>query len=174
MPVRGGTIFLGFDTLVRVISNYSPVTYVWGPDSLLCLDPLCTSVRAAPVFDTDYTVLGINAAGCTDTATLRLEVIQDRPVYAPNAFSPDDDGENDNFTLYGGRAVEVIEALRIYTRWGGLVFEREIFPASEPGLGWDGRIDGRPANAAVFVYHARVRFVDGSTVDLAGDVTLVK
>ena len=171
---EGGAIFLGFDTLVRVIGNYSPVTYVWGPDSLPCLDPLCTGARAAPVFDTDYTVLGINAAGCTDTATLRLEVIQDRPVYAPNAFSPDDDGENDNFTLYGGRAVEVIEALRIYTRWGGLVFEREIFPAGVPGLGWDGRIDGRPANAAVFVYHATVRFVDGSTVNFAGDVTLVK
>ena len=168
------TISLGFDTILRATANYTPITFEWGPDSLLCLDPLCTRVRARPVQTTDYLVTGINAAGCTDTAMVRLNVIEDLPVYIPNAFSPDGDGSNDGFTAYGGRAVAGIESLRVYHRWGGLVFERENFPAGEVGLGWDGLIDGRPANAGVYVYQARVLFVNGSTLDFSGDVTLVR
>ena len=171
----GGTISLGFDTVLTVASNYNPIQYVWGPDSAACLDPpACTRVRAAPVFTTDYFVEGTNAAGCVDTAFLSLQVIEDRPVYVPNAFSPDGNGENDRFTIYGGRAVAGIDALRIYSRWGGLVFEREGFAANEPDLGWDGNVDGKQANPAVFVYHAVVRFVNGSTVDISGDVTLIR
>ena len=168
------TITLGFDTILRATSNYTPVSYAWGPDSLLCLDPLCTRVRAQPVRTTDYLVVGTNDAGCTDTAMVRLNVIEDLPVYIPNAFSPDGDGSNDGFTAYGGRAVAGIESLRVYHRWGGLVFERENFPAGEAGLGWDGLIDGRAANAGVYLYQARVLFVNGSTLDFAGDVTLVR
>ena len=168
------SITLGFDTILRAVSNYSPVSYDWGPDTLLCLDPLCTRVRAAPVETTLYTVVGTNDVGCRDTAMVELRVIQDRPLYVPNAFTPNGDGANDGFTVFGGPALQQIDVLRVYDRWGSLLFERENFPANDPGLGWDGTVNGRPVNAAVFVYYAEVRYLNGTKVEASGDVTVVR
>jgi gliding motility-associated-like protein len=173
-PGNDGLIYLGFDTILRAVSNYNPVSYQWGPDSLLCLDPLCTSVRAAPVNSTIYTVIGTNPAGCRDTAMLELKVIADRPLFIPNSFSPNGDGVNDGFTIFGGPAVGEVESLRIFNRWGGLVFERENFLPNEPSLGWDGMVDGKPVNPAVFVYSAAVRFINGTVQEYSGDVTVVR
>lgn len=170
----GGSITLGFDTILRADSNFEPVQYVWLPDSLACLDELCTRVRAQPFITTEYTVVGINPAGCTDTATVALNVINDKPLYVPTAFSPNGDGTNDGFTVFGGRAVEEVEVLRVYHRWGGLVFERANFAANDPDLGWNGNLNEQPVNSAVFVYYARVRYVNGESVEFSGDVTLVR
>ncbi|MEM6769649.1 MAG: gliding motility-associated C-terminal domain-containing protein, partial [Bacteroidota bacterium] len=167
-------IVLGFDTILRAVSNYDPVSYTWGPDSLDCLDPLCTRVRAAPVLSTTYTVIGTNAAGCRDTAQVAVAVTEDRPLYIPNAFSPDGNGTNDGFTVFGGPAVDRINTLRVYDRWGGLVFERNDFMPNDPSLGWDGTVDGQPVNAAVFVYYASVRYINGSTLEFKGDVVVVR
>ncbi|SEQ30664.1 T9SS type B sorting domain-containing protein [Neolewinella agarilytica] len=168
------TITLGFDTILRAVSNYTPVSYVWGPDSLLCLDALCTRVRAAPVATTIYTVIGTNPAGCQDTAMVAVKVIEDKPLYIPNVFSPNGDGANDGFTVFGGRAVDQINSLRIYDRWGGLVFERNDFLPNEPSLGWDGKVDGKPVNPAVFVYYTSVRYINGSVLEFSGDVTVLR
>lgn len=168
------SVTLGFDTILRAVSNYSPVTFEWAPDSLQCLDPLCTRVRAAPVATTLYTVIGTNDAGCKDTAMVELKVIQDRPLFIPNAISPNGDGTNDGFTVFGGPAVEQVDVLRVYDRWGGLVFENNNFLPNQPNLGWDGKVDGKPVNSAVFVYYTAVRYINGSVLEFKGDVTVVR
>lgn len=173
-PGNDAQIFLGFDTLLRAVSNYSPVTYEWGPDAFECANPECSIIRAGPVETTLYTVVGTNPAGCTDTASLELLVIEDLPLYVPNVFSPNGDGVNDGFTIFGGRAVAEIEYLRVFDRWGGLQFENENFMANEPSLGWDGLVDGQPVNPAVFVWSASVRFINGAVQEYAGDVTVLR
>lgn len=173
-PGNDARIFLGFDTLLRVVSNYSPVTYEWGPDAFECINAECSIVLAGPVETTLYTVVGTNPAGCTDTASLKLIVVEDLPLYIPNAFSPNGDGANDGFTIFGGRAVQEIEHLRVFDRWGGLQFENMNFMPNEPSLGWDGLVDGQPVNPAVFVYSASVRFINGTVQEYAGDVTVVR
>lgn len=173
-PGNDLSIVLGYDTILRAVSNYMPVSYNWGPETLQCLDPPCTRVRAAPVATTLYTVIGTNAAGCLDSAQVQVKVIEDRPLFIPNAFSPDGNGTNDGFTVFGGPAVDQINTLRVYDRWGGLVFERDDFMPNEPSLGWDGTVDGKRVNSAVFVYYASVRYINGSTVEFKGDVTVVR
>jgi gliding motility-associated-like protein len=167
-------VFLGFDTLIRAVSNYSPITYEWGPDAFECINPVCSIIRVAPVNTTTYTVVGTNNVGCTDTAMVEVQVIEDLPLYVPNAFTPNGDGVNDGFTIFAGPAVERVEGLRVFHRWGGLVFENTDFQPNEPGLGWDGTLNGKPVNPAVFVYQATVRFVNGAVQEISGDVTLIR
>lgn len=167
-------VFLGFDTLLRAVSNYSPVSYAWGPDAFECVNPPCSIIRVGPVSTTTYTVVGTNDVGCTDTAMVEVQVIEDLPLYVPNAFTPNGDGVNDGFTIFAGPAVDRVESLRIFHRWGGLVFENTDFQPNEPGIGWDGTLNGQPMNPAVFVYQATVRFVNGAVQDLSGDLTLIR
>lgn len=168
-------IVLGFDTLVRAVSNYSPVTYTWTPmDSLSCLNPDCSLVQVDPTSTTTYQVLVTNENGCTATDEVTIRVIKDRPVFIPNVFSPNNDGSNDGFTIFSGPGLERIEKLQIFSRWGELVFEaNNIFPNDE-GVGWDGQFNGEPVNPGVFVYLAQLRFVDEEIVEVKGDVTLIR
>lgn len=95
-------------------------------------------------------------------------------IYAPNAFSPNGDGRNDYFTLYGAADWVQLNSLRIYDRWGALVFER-----LEPALGsetdgWDGTIQGRTLPAGVYVYFAELSGPAGETEVMNGEVVLLR
>ncbi|MEL6657034.1 MAG: gliding motility-associated C-terminal domain-containing protein [Bacteroidota bacterium] len=168
-------IVLGFDTLVRATSNYSPVTYSWTPmDSLNCLNADCSFIQVDPTSTTTYQVLVTNENGCTATDEVTIRVIKDRPFYIPNVFSPNRDGINDGFTVFGGPGLQEIESLRIFSRWGELVFEKNnIFPNDE-SLGWDGLFNGELVNPGVFVYIAELRFVDQEVIQAEGDVTVLR
>jgi gliding motility-associated-like protein len=96
-------------------------------------------------------------------------------VYIPNIFSPNDDGENDWFTVYADlKGVKQVKQFQIFDRWGDQVFQRENFQPNDPTLGWDGRYRGQEMNPAVFVYYAIVEFIDGQEVLFKGDVTLMR
>ncbi len=169
-------INLGFDTVLTVVANYPGVDYTWAPgDSTDCLNFDCSRYRVNPVNTINYTVLGINEAGCPAQATVKVIVIKDRPVYIPNAFTPDGNGANDGFTLFTGPAVTSITSFQIFDRWGGLVFNAPVaIPPNEPRLGWDGTQNGKPVNSGVFVYVFQVEFLDGNTQVYSGDVTVVR
>ncbi|MEM6397951.1 MAG: T9SS type B sorting domain-containing protein [Bacteroidota bacterium] len=170
------TIDLGFDTIVNVQSNYQPVSFVWNPDADIdCLRPDCSRVLVSPPNGLTYIVTGINEAGCEAFAEVRVVVIKNRPVYIPNVFSPNGDGRNDGFTVFTGPAALEVDQLRIFDRWGALIYESDApFPPNEPSLGWNGLANGRPVNSAVFVYQVDLRFLDGEIVTYAGDVTVMR
>lgn len=168
-------IDLGFDTTLNAMSNYRPVVYTWSPEDVDCLTPDCSRVLVGPFNSTVYTVTGVNSAGCEASADVRVIVTNNKPVFIPNGFSPDGDGFNDGFTLFGGPAVAAIEQLRIFHRWGGLVYESPVeFSPNDPSLGWDGTANGEAVNSGVFVYQFRVRFLNGETGEYAGDLTVVR
>ena len=52
--------------------------------------------------------------------------------------------------------VKTILSLRIYDRWGNLMFSRESFLPNDPTLGWDGHFNGCPVVPGVFVWTAEV------------------
>ncbi|HRD82001.1 MAG TPA: gliding motility-associated C-terminal domain-containing protein, partial [Saprospiraceae bacterium] len=58
-------------------------------------------------------------------------------LFAPNAFSPNDDGINDVFMLFGGNGVERVAMLRIFDRWGNMMFEARDFLPGDPQFGWN-------------------------------------
>jgi gliding motility-associated-like protein len=67
-------------------------------------------------------------------------------VYVPTGFTPNGDGKNDLFKALGVETVSDF-SLKIYNRWGEVVFE-----TADKTKGWDGRIRGANSPSGVFVY----------------------
>lgn len=84
----------------------------------------CPFTEATPVFPTTFVLTATNEFGCIedDDVTINVEVDYEGQVYRPDIFTPNGDGNNDFFKLYGGQAVDLINELKIYNRWGDLVY----------------------------------------------------
>ena len=147
--------------------------YAWyGDGPLDCTD--CPFPTTQPVAEASYEIAIATVDDCRDTARLVLTLGTDFGLYAPTAFSPDGDGVNDGFTVFAAEEGAVVESLEVFTRWGERIFTAEEFRPNDPMLGWDGRIRGQDANAAVFAYVARVRFFRGEVRSLTGEVVLMR
>lgn len=99
-------------------------------------------------------------------------------VYIPNVFSPNNDGSNDFFTAFGGVNTSIIRSMKIFDRWGELVFSKQDFPLNVDYLGWDGtyktRNKSNEITSGVFVYMIEIEFTDGTRELFKGDVTLLR
>lgn len=103
--------------------------------------------------DGEYTIVQIvtNSVGCSDTAEVVIEVESESTFYAPNAFTPGQNGKNDRFNVYGVGLDEF--KMMIFDRWGELIFETtDIYE------GWDGTYKGTPVELGVYVW--KVDFID--------------
>ncbi|MEO5890834.1 MAG: gliding motility-associated C-terminal domain-containing protein [Ferruginibacter sp.] len=72
-----------------------------------------------------YTVYGTDSSGCKDSAAIDVAVVKDDvKVYIPSAFTPNNDGVNDDF---GVRSTSPLQQARftIYNRWAQIVFTSE-------------------------------------------------
>ena len=74
------------------------------------------------------------------------------------------------------RGVDIVNYMRVYDRWGELVYSRDKFlPENDnTGDGWDGKFRGDFVDPAVFVYIIEVKFLDGRVLLYRGDVTVVR
>ncbi|QLH30838.1 MAG: gliding motility-associated C-terminal domain-containing protein [Candidatus Parvibacillus calidus] len=81
---------------------------------------------------------------------------------------------NDRFTGYGNFVVRTIDYLRIFNRWGALVWEGRNIPANDEKYGWDGTFKGREVNPDVYVYIAKVTFIDDQSFIYEGSITVVR
>jgi gliding motility-associated-like protein len=147
---------------------------VWLPPEVAVGCETCLTLTATPYETTTYslTVTGMN--GCTATDEVTVPVDKTRPVYVPNAFSPNNDGINDFVTVYGGLPVTNVKAFLVFNRWGETVYEFHNFEPNLPAKGWDGRFRGKMMDTGVFTWFAEVEFVDGESLIFKGDVTLLK
>lgn len=166
-------LLLGESQQIDVYLNTVAQTIQWTPATgLSCID--CLEPIASPYETSVYTLTITSIDGCPATDSIRVRSVKVRDVYVPNAFSPNDDGKDDWFTVFAGKAVRQVRYLHVFSRWGELVFERRDFPANEPGYGWNGMFRGREMDTAVFAWYAEIEFLDGEVVRLEGDLTLVK
>ncbi len=168
------------DTLTRlnptIISGGAPIdTFIWSPgDFLSCTD--CKNPIVSTSEDQVFQLTVIDANGCVATAEVRVDIDKNRNVYIPNVFSPNGDGINDLFRVFTGAGVTAINFVRVYDRWGELMFDVSDLPPSGDGTspGWDGSFRGKVMKPAVFMYLIEVQFVDEKVLLYRGDVTLVR
>lgn len=112
-----------------------------------------------------------NIFGCD--SIVRRNVIEDK-VYIPNIFSPNDDGINDYFIVYTNPETASnikIKSIKIFNRWGGLVFDGETFPFNTPI--WDGRAKNQILNPDIYTYYLYYSCGD-SLKELKGSIQLVR
>ncbi len=96
-----------------------------------------------------------------------ITIYESPKVYIPNLFSPNNDGVNDIFLIYGS-AIKTIE-LKVFNRWGIKVFESD-----DMQIGWDGNFAGEKAEAGVYTYTSLIVFETGKAVRYNGSVTLIR
>lgn len=163
---------LGDTVSLTAQTNSLDLVYKWSAplDSVTIsqafVSPLVSTAYTVEVFDT--TTL------CRASDVVFVTVVKNRPIFIPNAFSPNDDGANDEFMVFAGIGVRQIKSMRIFSRGGNLVYEQKDFAPNDPNLGWDGELNGKPLNPGVFVYVIEVEFVDNQVEVFKGDVTLLR
>ncbi len=154
-------------------NNLDTVFYEWSPEARLsCVD--CPNPVATPFVDTEYKLTITDRRGCTATASVLITVNQDKAVYIPNAFSPNADGINDYFIINTDQSVTLVQSFRIYNRWGAIIYEQSQFPPNDFTFGWNGNFKNQAVNPGVYVYVAVVEFVDQTTQQYSGDITLFR
>ncbi|MEK7254525.1 MAG: T9SS type B sorting domain-containing protein, partial [Bacteroidota bacterium] len=146
--------------------------FSWSPpDWLSCTD--CQNPLAQPQDTILYVLTVADPNDCPASDSIQINVELTKAVYVPNVFTPNGDGINDGFYLFADGVAEVL-LLRIFDRWGELVFEGANFPPNDERFSWDGVFRGKPMNSQVFAWYAIVGYVDGTTELLKGDLTLLR
>jgi gliding motility-associated-like protein len=109
--------------------------------------------------------------GCVDTTSQDVLIRQEFSLFVPNAFTPNNDGDNDGFSAEGvGVDLNNFEMF-IYDRWGELVFKTNDFYEA-----WDGKVmhGDKIAPIAVYSWLIHVKDVNGEPYTYIGRVTLVR
>ncbi|RAJ83046.1 gliding motility-associated-like protein [Chitinophaga dinghuensis] len=108
-----------------------------------------------------------NPEGCDSTVCQEVSAIVVPLFDVPNAFSPNGDGTNDIFQV---KAFGVSKFnLKIFSRWGQLVFE-----SNDSRIGWDGKFKGEPMPMDAYAYIVSIEFTDGTKGSRQGSVTLLR
>lgn len=154
----------GSTTTLRPVLTGQPLRLTWSPPQFLSSDTVAAPQLAGLETDAVYTLAVENAAGCRAEARVRVTVYQ--KIYIPDAFSPNGDGLNDAWELKGLEDFPRAE-LRVYNRWGSLVYRADA-PATRP---FDGTRDGVPLPAGSYAY--TLRPAPGEPV-LRGAVVIVR
>ncbi len=145
-------------------------TLTWHPMPDAGCDGDCGSLTVSPRYTTEYRVSYTTLQGCTVTDYVTVHVADDPRVYVPNAFSPNGDGDNDEFRVYLGTGVGALTNLMVFDRWGELIWKR----SDDRDEAWDGTFRGKPLSAGVFAYVGQVRLDNGTLLPLKGSVTLIE
>ena len=94
----------------------------------------------------------------------KIFVCNEDLIIVPNAFTPNGDGLNDEFVVRGSLEIELV---RIYNRWGEIIFE-----SSGAGPSWDGTHNGQSLNRDVFIYSSKLN-VDSMMIPSSKQETLL-
>ncbi|MCF8239394.1 MAG: gliding motility-associated C-terminal domain-containing protein [Saprospiraceae bacterium] len=160
------------DLSVQTTQSLSQMQWT-ASDPLSC--PTCLQTALGPL-TTNQTVVvtGWTAEGCSDTDALEVIIKTRGNIFIPNSFTPNGDGINDVFSIYGNDQVSRIRNLAIFDRWGNALYARSDLPINDPSAGWDGTFRDEVMDPGVYIYVVEVELIDGAVRLYKGDVTLTR
>ena len=93
-----------------------------------------------------------NAGGCNDSLVKEFNIVKSPSFYAPNTFTPNYDGINDTWRIYGVEFASEYE-LHIFNRWGEL-----LFSSLDKTESWDGIHNGKVVPEGIYSYRTILKF----------------
>ncbi len=172
-------IQFGDSLLLKILSNVSKsdiknITWT-GTDGFNCTTCLVQAVLK-PKSDISYKVELETIHGCKVQDLFNVKVNSQFKIFAPNTMKLNGnstDDRNQRFTLYGSNYIDQIDYLRVFNRFGSLVFEAKNFPPNDIQYGWDGTFKGQKIDPGLYIYVASVLLIDNSRKIVKGDITIV-
>ena len=96
-------------------------------------------------------------------------------LFIPNAFSPDNNGINDEFRILENNGfVKQIQNYMIFNRWGNKVYEAQNFDISTDTYWWDGTYKNKLQPIGVYLYIINVEFANDEIKKYQGNITLIR
>ncbi len=112
-----------------------------------------------------FSVIKEYANGCTRSAEVEIKEVCEPMVFIPKAFSPNGDGINDRLMVEAS-GIEAYN-IRIFNRWGGLIFESN-------SQSWD----GKNAPEGMYIHQTNFTFIDSEgklrSRKLFGNIVLIR
>ena len=163
------TIFAGDDTIL--VAHSSEVkTYVWSPE-VICLNPICDSVKVSPTVTTTYTVTLTDSSGCQLERI--LTVVVEAPcsdLIVPNVFTPNDAGPLGLNNVFYIKTTDLDSwSLIIYDRWG-----KEMYHSTTLNEYWDGNTEGGSKAPDGVYYYIINATCESTTYKKDGFVQLIR
>jgi len=149
------------------------VSYTWSPNiGITCIDSICGSAVVGPDADTRYTVVAVDSNGCRDTVVVPI-LVTGPVIFIPNVFTPDANGSNDYFEVYGNKDAFRFMEVKIF----GPLGKKKVFESNNINFKWDGTYKGHPLNPGGCLFIRSKWFLQGKTQAekiYKGSVTLLK
>ena len=159
----------GRDTTINVdqpmfLSATGTGTMTWiDGEEIACKD--CPNSQVFPTRNSCYVIETVNEFGCKAKDKMCIDVTRDFGIYIPNAFSPNGDGVNDEFLVFGYNISEFY--IEIFDRWGEFIFN-----SKDITIGWKGTYKNKICQDGIYVYKISYKGLDGIKTSKTGHVTL--
>ncbi len=170
-PLATHDTILSYGTTLQLQANDGNYNYngqfLWSPPEGLnnptIPDPVVTNDQ-----EITYYITMENSYGCSLLDSIHIKDYTGPAIYVPNAFTPNGDGRNDILRpLVAG--FTNFNYFRVFNRYGQIMFE-----TGQPGQGWDGTINGRPAPAGAYVWEAAGVDFDKKFIVRKGTAILIR
>ncbi len=176
LSVRGDTAAtLGIPFSVGISSNLPDAwldSLRWLPDGIAEIGSRSILIR--PEQPQVYQATVLTTDNCLFSDALTVRPLLPDLLYAPTAFSPNGDGNNDRWLPLTHPAVVVLEELLIFDRWGNQVFQSSELTPNDQSAGWDGRRAEKPLAKGLFAWRCRLRTADGQQLSYSGELLLLR
>lgn len=148
------------DRDIRIGTAIPEVSYHWSTGE--------TSCCIRPFQSGNYTLTISNRCeSATDSVYIRM-VNCGECLFAPDAFTPNNDGRNDVFGMIARCIIQTFR-MNVYNRWG-----QQVFVAYHPEDRWDGTVNSKDCEQGTYFYRYTYQAPDGRAVYGKGDVTLIR
>lgn len=134
------------------------VKYQWYPANSLNQGDIPDPI-ASPDETTTYTVVVTDSFGCSRSDTLTVYVRNQ--VFVPDLFSPNNDGHNDEFRIYG---IGILNLTLTITNMQNVVLYRSSNMEEITQKGWDGTFKGNPVPEGQYRWHLQGSFINGQQI----------
>jgi gliding motility-associated-like protein len=140
------------------------ITWTFG-ENIIC--KVCPNSQITPTRSGVYYATTTNEFGCSATDEVWIEVTNDYPIFVPNSFTPNYDGLNDVFLVYGEGILKF--EMSIYNRWN-----QKIFNSNDQKSGWDGVFKGEIVKNDSYLYIINYTTYDNKKRQKTGYVVVLK